>query len=167
MPKPFYEYHQLTYRNSCKMEPPLGEGWEVYKSRIRVQSLTVMVIWRRLVEEPVAEPTRVASVARSKDLPCIAGITQCLGPYENLETSTKCAACVEYERIYTDGKADLLEMLETCESFIRGKKSGLLMETGNADFIKAMRLHVDLHGVPSVDDGQRSHMETLFHSLFV
>ena len=165
MPKPLYEYHQLTYVNSGKMEPPLGDGWEVYKSKIRLQSWSSMVIWRRPIQ--VAEPPRLASEGRSKDLPCILGLSSCtcMGPYEH--RGERCVACVGYERTYPDGRATLLEMLEACESFLHRMKSGLLVEPGNADFIKAMRLHVDLHGVPSVDDGQRSHMETLFHSLFV
>jgi hypothetical protein len=163
MPKPLYEYHILTYYKTLgKMEPPLGGGWVVYKSRIRVQSLTVMVIWKRLIQEPFQLPIE----ERSKDLPCISGDPQCLGPYEGHETATKCPACIGYERTYPNGKAPLLEMLEFCESFIRDKKPGLPLLSMNVEFIKALRLHVSLHGIPSVDIGQRSQLETVFHSLF-
>jgi len=166
MPEPTYEYHLLHYSATGKLEPPLGGSWVVYKSKVSHTPIGATVLWRRIVEEPKAKPKEI-SEPRTMQVDCISDDLLCRGPYgpdkSHEESIYKCGPCSEYERSYPQGKATFKEMLEYCERII---DDGIPTVIDGLDLIRDTRLHVNLHGYPSVTEAQRSKVESLFRSLY-
>ena len=63
--EPIYEYHLLYYSTTGKLEPPLGGGWRIYKSRVSPTNIGATVLWRRLIEEPVKAPPEVIELRKT------------------------------------------------------------------------------------------------------
>lgn len=158
MPEPTYEYHLLHYTATGKLEPPLGGNWVVYKSKVNHTPIGATVLWRRIVEEPKAKPKEIPE-PRTMQVDCISHDLLCRGPYGR----DKCGPCSEYERSYQQGKATFKEMLEYCERVI---SDGIPTVINGIDMIRDVRLHVNLHGYPSIAENKRAEVESLFCSLY-
>jgi len=164
MPEPIYEYHLLYYSATGKLEPPLGGDWRIYKSKITLTTIGVTVLWRRPIEGPKA---REVSEQRTLQVGCIKDAPQCQGPYGPVPH--RCRTCSEYGQEYSSGKATFREMLEGCERLLNVLNDEIgPLPNGGADLemVRAVRLHVNLHGYPAVTEDQRLYIETLFHALY-
>lgn len=160
MPEPIYEYHLLYYSRTGKIEPPLGGGWRIYKSRVSRTAIGATVLWRRSIDESVS-PSSEVTESRTLVLDCISGNSMCNGPYGSARL--KCNACSEYEKKYPKGKATFKEMLDGCEGFIG---AGVTPGESDLNLVREVRLHVNLHGYPAITENQKSKIEAIFHSLF-
>ena len=163
MPEPIYEYNLLYYSGTGKLEPPLGGGWRIYKSRVSHTSIGATVLWRRSIEDPKVEPESLEP--RTLILDCVSGNSMFQGPYGPLRS--KCDPCLDYESRYPNGKATFMEMLRECEAFLKSRVGSLPNGESDSDMIRGVRLHVSLHGYPSITKEQKDMVETLFHSLHV